>query len=150
LYCPPSIIIVDEEKKLELAKAIKLLRVEDAEKKKKNLKPIYKQMSLLDSTYRSLSNIVCAFLPQISNVRIKSYKGETSPPTVADSEHAHVRKIINKIVNFVTSMSNHKISETCVMSFCNLNGYYSTGIRFANILNQNRYNLYLIQAIIHI
>ncbi|KYQ57985.1 F-box only protein 22 [Trachymyrmex zeteki] len=60
--------------------------------------------------------MVCAFLPQIPNVRIKSFK-------VAEhnsiQESAEYREIMNTIINHEASVSNH---ETCFMLFCNLEG----------------------------
>jgi len=142
LYCPPN-YFVDEKKRLELVETIKLFH---AGERKKNLRFIHEQICLLNPTYRSLPNIVCAFLPQIPNMKIKLWNSNESSPLSDEIP----RKMINKIVKFVKSKSNLKTkSETYVMSFCDLECYI-TASDFAHILNQNRYNLYLIQAIIHI
>lgn len=90
------------------------------------------------------STIVCAFLPQIPNVRIKSFK-MSECRTIRET--AIYQEIISTIVNQKMSTSNHEIS-TCLMLFCNYEGH-TTAKRWASAI-QKRYNLYLIQAIIHI
>lgn len=83
--------------------------------------------------------MVCAFLPQIPNVRIKSFK-------VAEhnsiQESAEYREIMNTIINHEASVSNH---ETCFMLFCNLEGR-TIAKRWARAV-QKRYNLYSKQYI---
>jgi len=94
--------------------------------------------------YHQFPNMVCALLPQIPNVRIKSFK---------ITEHYHsntIRKTaeyeeISRIINYETS--NHETS-TCFMLFCNIVGD-TIAKHWASAIKK-RYNLYLIQAIIHI
>ncbi|XP_011695471.1 PREDICTED: uncharacterized protein LOC105454507 [Wasmannia auropunctata] len=64
----------------------------------------------------SSANMVCAFLPQIPNVRVKSFK---IPENCIIRKTAEYQEIISTIVNNETSTSNH---ETCFMLFCNLWG----------------------------
>lgn len=87
-------------------------------------------------------NIVCAFLPQIPNVTIKSFRL---------TEHCHISRrrtgtvydeIIDTIVNHDISLSNHETS-TCFMLFCNYSVTYDLTKCWASAV-QTWYNLYLI------
>lgn len=89
-------------------------------------------------------NIVCVFLPQIPDVRIKTFKMKEH---CIVQETAEYQEIISTIVNHKTSMSNHETS-TCFMLFCNDHGH-TTAKCWASAM-QKRYDLYLIQTIIHI
>ncbi|XP_018361568.1 PREDICTED: F-box only protein 22-like [Trachymyrmex cornetzi] len=78
-------------------------------------------------------NIVCAFLPQIPNVRIKSFKVAQHSSIQNTAEY---REIMSTIVNRETSVSNH---ETCFMLFCNLKGR-TTAKRWARAIQKSKEN----------
>jgi len=93
--------------------------------------------------YHQFPNMVCALLPQIANVRIKSFKLEHYQSNTIRKTAEY--KVINRIINYGTS--NHQTS-TCFMLFCNHPGK-TIAKRWASTIKE-RYNLYLIQGIIHI
>lgn len=90
----------------------------------------------MESSFILHHNIVCAFLPQIPNVRIKTFKMKERCIVQKTAEY---REIISTIVN-QTSMSNHETS-TCFMLFCNDAGH-TTAKCWASAM-QKRYDLYL-------
>jgi len=91
-----------------------------------------------------LESTVCALLPQIPNVRIKSFQ-------IAEHYHSNtIRKTaeyeeISRIINYETSNQG---TSTCFMLFCNIVGD-TIAKRWASTIKK-RYNLYLIQGIIHV
>lgn len=87
--------------------------------------------------YHPFPNMVCAFLPQIPNVRIKTFKVTKRCMVSGTAEY---QELIGTIVN-ETSTSNHETS-TCFMLFCNNLGH-NTATRLASLI-QKRYSLYLI------
>lgn len=91
------------------------------------------------------SNTVCAFLPQIPDVRIKTFKIKERVCLVHKT--AEYQEIISTIVNHKKSMSNHETS-TCFMLFCNDEGH--TIAKYWASAMQKRYDLYLIRTLIHI
>ncbi|XP_077271811.1 F-box only protein 22-like [Temnothorax americanus] len=82
---------------------------------------LYSKGIIMDNDEMERMNLfpkmVCAFLPQIPNVRIKSFEvgncGIQNP--------ANYQEIISTIDEHETSISNHETS-TCFMLFCNYNG----------------------------
>lgn len=88
-------------------------------------------------------NIVYTFLPQISNVRIKSFKLKSLHSI---RKTAVYREVISTIVNH-KSMPSHETS-TCFLIFCNI-WTYEKGCRWQSVIRK-RYNVYLIQAAVHI
>ncbi|XP_018349703.1 PREDICTED: F-box only protein 22-like isoform X2 [Trachymyrmex septentrionalis] len=78
-------------------------------------------------------NMVCAFLPQIPNVRIKSFKVAEDSSIQKTAEY---QEIMNTIINRETSVSNH---ETCFMLFCNLEGR-TTAKRWARAIQKSKEN----------
>lgn len=82
------------------------------------------------------STIVCAFLPQIPNVRIKSFK-MSECRTIRET--AIYQEIISTIVNQKMSTSNHEIS-TCLMLFCNYEGH-TTAKRWASAIQKSKENI---------
>jgi len=95
------------------------------------IRPLFEKMS-------------CVFLPQIPNVRIKIFElpQHHNRRTIwTTNEYEKISTIINH------ETSNHETS-TCFMLFCNEESQI-TAKNWASTMKK-RYNLYLIQAIIHI
>jgi len=95
-------------------------------------------------TYPSAEKMSCAFLPQIPNVRIKIFelpKRYNRNTIWKTDEYEKISTIINH------ETSNHETS-TCFMLFCS-EWNQMTAENWASAIKK-RYNLYLIQAIIHI
>lgn len=88
--------------------------------------------------FHPFPNMVSAFLPQIPNVRIKTFKVTKRCMIPETTEY---QELIGTIVNHETSVSNHETS-TCFMLFCNSMGH-NIARRLASVI-QKRYSLYLI------
>ncbi|XP_024891065.1 F-box only protein 22-like [Temnothorax curvispinosus] len=85
---------------------------------------LYSESIIMDNDEMERMNnlfpsMVCAFLPQIPNVRIKSF--EVGSCGIQKKANLY-QEIISTIDEHETSISNHETS-TCFMLFCNYNGH---------------------------
>ncbi|XP_011686686.1 PREDICTED: F-box only protein 22-like [Wasmannia auropunctata] len=83
--------------------------------------------------YHPFPNMACAFLPEIPNVRVKSFNVTTHALIDTTVEYQEIISIINK-----TSTSNHETS-TCLMLFCNYIGHI-TAKRWASVIQKSTKN----------
>ncbi|XP_071561522.1 F-box only protein 22-like [Temnothorax nylanderi] len=101
---------------------------------------LYSEGIIMDNyEMESRPSMVCAFLPQIPNVKIKLFESlEVGNCAVqkAIGKEANYREIISTIVEHETSISNHEIS-TCFMLFCNYNGH-KTAKHWASAVQQRK------------
>ncbi|XP_011688808.1 PREDICTED: uncharacterized protein LOC105450577 [Wasmannia auropunctata] len=102
---------------------------------------IIKEHEYKDDRYpdQHSEKMLCAFLPQIPNVRVKSFK---LPENCIISETAEYQEIISTIVNNETPKEGETPSlnhETCFMLFCNEAGY-TTADRWASAILKSKEN----------
>ncbi|XP_011705869.1 PREDICTED: uncharacterized protein LOC105461080 [Wasmannia auropunctata] len=91
---------------------------------------LYNDGIIMDKEYNKPAQMVCTFLPQIPNVRVKLFK---LPENCFISETAEYKEIISTVVNNKTSTSNH---ETCFMLFCTPEGR-KTAQRWASAIKKS-------------
>ncbi|XP_011706446.1 PREDICTED: uncharacterized protein LOC105461638 [Wasmannia auropunctata] len=94
---------------------------------------LYSDGIIMDEEHCESLNMVCAFLPQIPNVRVKSFQ---LPENCTISETIEYQEIISTIVNNETSTLNR---ETCLMLFSNQKGH-KTAQRWASVIQESKEN----------
>jgi len=98
--------------------------------------------------YHPFEKMTCAFLPQIPNVRIKLFK--LPDYYNARNSEKKIRKTneYKKISTIIDHESSNHETSICLMLFSNWCGYPML-TNWVSVIKK-RYNLNLIQAIIHI
>ncbi|XP_077273750.1 F-box only protein 22-like [Temnothorax americanus] len=96
---------------------------------------LYSDSTIMDNYEMECNpSMVCAFLPQIPNVKIKLFESFAVQKALGKATNYH--KIISTIVEHETSISNHETS-TSFMLFCNYKGR-KTAKHWASAVQQRK------------